>query len=261
MAAKRWAIQEIFDITLIEPVSGQQVYCVLEDLKNSTFTNEEQEATVTGGKGNPELMIFNHSKKAMFSIGSATFLSDMLELQTGTAPVTGANTNWVAGEVLTVTSNTATLSSTPLGDSNEELGYAYVIGSDGTFSTELIQDTIVSSGKFTVSGLTVTFNTGDLPDNTKVYVKYNKTTSSNAITYSNYVNVFSKYVKLVADTTVMDCSGTLYNAQLIFYNAKVNGNFSFDLSSDGEPAIQNLEIKALKTCTSEKLWDLIIDDQ
>lgn len=256
--SNRWAIQEVFDITLIEPVNALQVYCVLEDLKNCTFANEGTTVYASGGKGNPKLVGFDHSKTAKFTIGSAMFLSDLWEVQSGTAPVTGSNTNYVKTETLTVSSNTLTLSATPLGTAGSELGYVYIVATDGSLSTQLEQDSIVSSGKFTVSGKTVTLNTGDYADGVSVFVKYNATTASDTITYSNYCNVFSKNVKLVADTVVKNCQGVEYAAQLIFYNAKVDNNFSFDLTADGEPAVMNFEVEALKTCTSEKLWDLIV---
>lgn len=255
----RWAIQEIFDILLTNPVTDQ-IYCKLSDLKTSSFAQDGVTVYAQGGKGNPKIVGFDHSKSAKFTIGSATFLADLFAVQSGAAPVTGSNTNLVISDTLTVTSNVATTSATPLGTTDAEIGYAYIIDSDGSLGTEYEQASVVSTGKFTLSGTTITFNAGDIADGTQIFLKYNATSAADTVTYSGYTNVFSKHVKLIADTVVRDCNGTDKEAQLIFYNAKVNNNFTFDLASDGDPAIQNLEVEALKSCTTTKLWDLILYD-
>lgn len=255
----RWAIQRIFDITLVHPTTSQ-IFCRLTDLKKSSFSQEATIVYSTGGAGNSELVGFDHSKKVKMTIDSAMFLADLFSVQNGYDPVVGANTDYVKVEEVTILSDVGTLSATPLGTAGSELAYAYLVNSDGSLGTEYEQDSAVSAGKFTVSGTTITFNTSEIADNAKVFVKYNTATGNNTVTYSSFTNIFSRNVKMIADSVVRDCNGTDYPAQILIYNGKASNNFTFDLDAGGDPSIQNLEIEALKTCTSNKLWDLILLD-
>lgn len=259
MISGRWAVQEVFDITLINALTGQ-IYCKLTDVKKSSFSQDATTVYAMGGKGNSKIIGFDHSKACKLSVSNATFLADLFGVQSGSDPVVGVNTNLVKFDTLTVSSDTATTSCTPLGTADEEIQWIYLIGTDGALTTAYEQDTVVSSGKFTLSGKTLTFNTSDIPDGSQIFLKYNATPDSYTTTYSGYSDIFSKQCKIVADTIVRDCVGTDFAAQLIFYNAKIDNNFSFDLEAGGEPSIQNVEIEALKNCISTKLWDLILYD-
>ncbi len=255
--ANRFALQQVFDVLLIDPVTDQ-IKCRLVDCKKTGFKQESEIKYATGGKSNVKIVGFDTSKTAVFDVSSAMILADLFGAQTGSAPVVGSNTDFVLTDILTVTSNVATCTATPLGTTNAEIAYAYIIADDGSISTEFKQDAIVGAGKFTLTGKLLTFNTGEVPDDTRILLKYNATTASDTVTYSSYADIFSDNVKVVADSVVKACDGEVYNAQLLIYNGKMNNNFTLDVSADGDPVIYDFSVEALKNCISTKLWDIII---
>ena len=53
------------------------------------------------------------------------------------------------------------------------------------------------------------------------------------------------------------CTGELYPCQ-VDGMAQVDGNYSFDLSADGEPAVHSLNMEFVKTCRGKKLYDFVV---
>jgi hypothetical protein len=263
MISNIWAIQRIFDIRLFDLSNGQ---CLgfLNDLKQTNFSQEGTIVYADGSAGNPHIIGFDHSKRAKITCQNATF--DMLTLgtQVGATPVTGTNTNVVITDILKVTSNTATTSYTALGANGNQIGYAYIKNSDGSLGNVFAQAATPTVDKFSYNSGTklITFNGGAITDNTEIVVFYNATSGSSTVTISSYADLFAKNVKMVAEGLVRNtATGVDYGAEIIFYKSKMSNNFNFDLAADGNPAIQNFELEALKQSGSTKLWDMIIFDE
>ena len=65
-------------------------------------------------------------------------------------------------------------------------------------------------------------------------------------------------VMLTLDGFVKDtCTGQLFPCQLEGM-AQVDGNWNFDLSADGEPAVQNLSCEFTKGCLNSELYHFVI---
>jgi len=261
----RWAIQRVFTADLFDLTNGMNIGH-MSDLKESTFKQEATLVWVQGGPGNPKLLGFDHSKMASFAIKSAYFSSNVMGAQLGATPVTGTNANLVWTDTLTVTTSatpTATATYTPVGTAGSEIKYAYVLNTDGSLGTQYTQMVgTATTGKFSVSGKTITFafaDAGALPTGTQIAVFYNATAASDTVTVSSYTDLFAKNVKVVLNSLVRDlCTGLDYKAQIILYKAKASNNFTFTLTADGGPSVQDMELEALKSCSSTKLWDLIV---
>ena len=261
-ASNRFAIQRVFDIYMFDLVTGESKGR-MNKLKESNFTNEQTTVYADGGAGNPHIVGFDHSKMARIEASDATYNLPVMGTQLGTTPVTGENTDYVFEDKVYIASNAALTTYTALGTVGDEIKFVYELNSDGSLGTSYEQDTVLATGKFTYdyATKTVEFYAGDLADDTQIIMYYNCTTDSSAKTLSNYTNVFSDHVKMVAKGLVRDiCTKEDSLCEIIFYNAKVSGNFNMSLASDGEVASQNVSFEALSSCDNDKLWDIIIAD-
>lgn len=263
--SNRWAIQRVFSVDLFDLSTGMNVGH-LSDLKKTEFTQEATVVFAQGGPGNPKIIGFDHSKMSKFAISSALFDSAVIGTIQGATPVTGTNTNLVWTDTLTVTTSatpTATTTYTPLGTAGSEVQFAYVLNTDGSLGTQYTQMVgTATTGKFSVSGGTITFAFADaalLPTGTQIVVFYKATAGSDSVTISSYTDVFAKNVKLVANSLVRDtCTGVDYKAQIIYNKCKISNTFNLAVTADGDPAVQDFEAEALKSCGSTKLWDMIV---
>lgn len=259
--SNRFAIQRVFDIYMFDLVTGESKGR-MNKLKESNFTNEQTTVYADGGPGNPHIVGFDHSKMARIEASDAVYNLPVMGTQLGTTPVTGANTDYVYEDKIYVATNAAITKYTALGTVGSEIKYVYELNSDGSLGTSYAQDTVLATGKFTYdyATKTITFYAGDnVADNTQIILYYECTTDATAKTLSNYTNVFSDHVKMVANGLVRDiCTKEDYLCEIIFYNAKVSGNFDMALASDGEVASQNISFESLASCDNDKLWDIII---
>lgn len=258
--SNRWAIQRVFSVDLFDLSTGMNIGH-LSDLKNSTFTQEATVVYSQGGPGNAKIIGFDHSKMAKFAISSAIFDSAVIGSINGATPVTGTNTNLVWTDTLTVTSNAATTTYTALGTAGSEIKYVYALNTDGSLGTQYTQAATATAGKFTYTPGTkgLAFYAGDIADTTQIVCFYTATAGSDSVTVSSYTDLFSKNVKLVANSLVRDiCSGVDYKAQIIFGKCKLSNNMEFAVGADQDPAVQDFEAEALKSCSDTKLWDMII---
>lgn len=257
-----YAIQKVMNAKIFDLVTGECLGMVMK-AKSTNLTADAETTFATGGIGNTKGVAFTHSK-----VASLEFVNAYIDLMfqgsvLGATPTTGSNSNFVMTDIITVNTNTGLTQFTASGTVGSELLFAYLQNTDGTLGTKFTQAATPSAGKFSyTSGTkTITFNTGEVTNGSKVVVFYNTPTGASTKTLSNKTNLGSKEVKLVCDTLVTNtCDGTEYGAQLIFYKAKVGNNFSLELSADGEPATQSISFEALSNCTSASLFDLIIYD-
>lgn len=259
--SSRFALQRIFDMRF-KDVATDYLIGVITDLKTCNLQNAQENVYSMGGAGNAYITGHSHSKRMTGDATAATLDSSIIGLITGTDAVTGATTYpWY--EILTVGTNTAVTTYTGAGTVGAEIGKVYIVNTDGSYGSSFIQMTgTVSTGKFTyTSGTkTITFFAGEVPAGTQIAVEYNVTTSATAKKIVNNSNVFSKVVKIELATLVQDaCTGVEYPATITIPKAKLQGELTFDVAADGDPATMSVSFEALKaSCTNPELWDLKI---
>ena len=262
----KFAVQQIFTVDAFNLETGA-LEARFEDLKNSTLNNNGTTVYAQGGVGNPKIIGFSHSKEATLEIESAVITGGAMGIQTGSGLMDLTNTTLIPfDEVLTVAtdeSNTsATTTYTATGASNTEIGFAYVLNTDGTIAKTLTQASAAASGEFayTSADKKLTFNAADAPAGSKVLVVYHPTVAS-AYQISNSTEVFSQNVRLHCKTLFRDtCTGKDYVGVLVIYKAKAGEEWSLELSADGDPAVHAISFEALKSCESPVLWDIFIYD-
>jgi len=259
---KRWAIQQVFTQTY-KDVANTQVYATLDDLMTMSLENNQENVYSMGGVGNAYLTSHSHSKRTTGSATAATFKNAIIGLTTGTAPTTGTTTVPINGEIITVSSDAGLTAYTAIGETNSEIIGLFEYNTDGSLGTELTQVAATpATGQFTYTSGTkaLSFFASDYDDGAQLIIFYNATADATSHTITNDSGTFSGIYRIEMDTLVQDvCTGDEYAAKLIIYKAKLQGSFSMELSSDGNPATLDVSFEALKaSCTSSKLWDLVV---
>lgn len=214
----------------------------------------------TGGAGNVYIGAgFAHSRRATFNVSVATFNTEVLAAQNGTEVVTGSHeiTHYdvirpVGGQYFT--------KFTALGTADAEIGFAYTVRDDGTFDKEYVQAATAGTSQFTYSSATkeITFGADGPAAGEWVAVAYTWATASNAQQITVRADGVPPVVLVSAYGIARDvCTGELFHC-VLEGQAQVDGNWSFDVSADGEPIIQNLSMEFVKGCLTNDLYTFTV---
>lgn len=234
---------------------------VADELQDMSISNEQEDADVLGKNG-IKINSLSKSKSMTLSGNSGVWNDFLLGLMTGSDVKVG-EALVEKEEIVTVNTNSAKTTYKGAGVAGAEIKYAYYVDAEGNnipTKEPLVQGASASEGKFAYAPLTgaLTFHT-DIEDGTRLRVIY-KTKADNATTITNDVRKFSKVVTIVGDSVVLDnCSNEEFLAQLNMPKARVSG--TYEISLNGEPAVQSFECVSLPTCGQTKLWDLVIADE
>lgn len=261
----KFAVQQIFVVDAFDLETGALV-ARFEDLKNSTLNNNGTVVYAQGGVGNPKIIGFSHSKESTLELESAVITGGAMGIQTGSGLIDLTDSTTIPfDEVLTAagsSSITATTTYTATGATGKEIGFAYILNTDGTVKKTLTQGSTATTGSFAYASASkeLSFATGDVVAGDKILVVYYPTAAS-AYQISNSTEVFAQNVRLHCKTLFRDtCTGEDYVGVLVMYKAKAGEEWSLELSADGDPAVHAISFEALKSCESPVLWDIFIYD-
>lgn len=259
--SKRGAIREVMELTLLDLTTDQPVV-YFDDLKTSGLTNEAETVYTMGGAGNPQIIGFDHSRRAMMEVSTNSFQTPMLGTLGGGGVTVGATPVWKRDE-LTVSSDAATTTHTALGDAGSEIKYLYILNDDQTFGTEFVQAGTVGAGEFTYTSGTkaITFNAAEVPDGTRIVCYYTYTSDALAQSIDFNVDSFAGNYKAVLKGLYRDqCTGVDYEME-VSGKVKVENTWALELSADGDPAELGFTMEFLKGCTGKGLFEIIIYDE
>ena len=215
----------------------------------------------TGGRGNVYIGGgFAHSRRATMNVTVATWNTEVLAVQNGTEVVTG-NTELTYYDVIEANSEGKYITKfTANGTIGNEIGYVYIVGNDGAYTKVYEQSAVASEGKFAYSTATkeITFGSDGPARGDMIACAYTWRSASNAqkiVINSDAIPpvVLASAFGIAKDT----CTGELFPC-VIEGQAQIDGNWNFDLSSDGEPAVQNLSMEFVKGCISKELYTFTV---
>jgi len=253
----RWAIRDAGQATFYDLVT-KEPKVTLRSLKTSGVETKGETTYARGGYGNPKIVGFSSNREANIKLEDAIFDNLALAMLTGNDITTGAETVY-KNEVLSVLSNTITLTSTPVG----ALLGVYKVNEDGTNGTEYTLGTPASNAtEFSITGKVVTFNTA-VVNGTNIRIYYKVTTASDAKRIKVTSDAFGKTFKVVIDVIIKDeYTKEDYAGQIVIPNGKFEDNFNIDLKVDGDPAVLTLNLECLKDPVSTDMWymDIFDDD-
>lgn len=209
---------------------------------------------------------FAHSKRATLNVETATWNTGVMAIQGGTEIAVG-QTEVVEYDIISYTTDGYKTKFTALGATGEELGFVYQLNADGTQGTPYTQGTETAAGVFTYtpSDGSITFSASDLAALTasgaKLCCAYSRMTTGDAAQKITLTGTSIPSVVLVTGYgVVMDiCSNVAFLCQ---FNGKaqVDGNYTFDLSADGDPSVQSLNLEFVRDCGVEELYSFVIYD-
>jgi hypothetical protein len=254
---RQYAIREVALATFYSLTTGKPLVH-LDTLKTSGVENTAETIYARGGSGNAKLVGFSSNREGKITLQDAVFTNEVMALMTGNDMITGAKEIFKR-EILTVSAGlTISLSKTPVG-TPLKVAKLLTNGGDGT---EFAKDTVLGAGKYTISSKTITFNTGDVVQNDQVVVYYKINTDATATTMKVTSNKFGGSYKVVLDCLVRDLvTKADYAAQIIIYNAKMEDNWSFSFSPDGDPAVLDIPLEMLKSPTNTDFYDMVVYDE
>lgn len=256
----KYGLQKVFHIRGYD--TDGRLALDLRKMTETTFENNQTTVYLDGGRANAHGTSFDHSKMARITGASAQIDEQLLAAQIGSDTAELTNTTEIEFEdILTVsTVDTLTTTHTPTGTANEEIGFIYSLNSDGSIASTFTQGASVAAGVFALSGKSITFNSGEAPVGTIFKVIY-KPTASTAKRWTNSTQSFSRTLRIVADVLFKDaCTDELVQGQLVAEKGKIMGEFTWNVTSSGDPAVHDFSCEFLETCVTEKLWDWYVYD-
>ncbi|MFB9274923.1 hypothetical protein [Cohnella cellulosilytica] len=253
----RWAIRDAGIATFYNLVTGKPV-TTLRTLKTSGLETTGETVYSRGGFGNPKLVGFSGNRESKIKLQDAIFDNKALAMLTGNVLSEGAAPVHVI-ENVKVASDAAVLDKTPVG---APIG-VFELNPDGTLGDEVVQASgTPATGEYAISGKNLTFYAGDFTDGKVLSVYYGATSDASAKMLKVTSDAFGGTFKVVLDCLVRDeFTKKDFAAQITIPNAKFEDAFNLNLAVEGDPAVLDLNLEALKDPVSSDLWSMLIYDQ
>lgn len=259
---KNFAIQQVFEILLRDP-SDKSPIAYLDNCKTTGLTNEQTMVYPTGARGNVYIGGgFGHSRRASMSVTNATWNTGVMGIQIGSEISTGSNKNVVYYDTITVSGGVVKTKYQAQGAVGEEIGKIYKLNADGTYGTAFTQAaTATEATSFSYASATglITFAEGSTPKDGDVFAcAYTINSGESAQTIPVVAAGQPKTALVTAMGLVKDVeTGEFYQAQINGL-AQISGAWNWDLSADGEPASQSLDLEFVKRYSAKNLYDIVV---
>lgn len=274
---RNFAIQQVYEVLMQKP-SDKSIIGYLKHCKTSSIENTQEMVYPSGGKGGSYIgRGFGHSKHATFNIENAIWNVDVLAAQNGTDVVTGETTytKYVQIDLKDATySYNLPVPAVKEAGQTSYIGTIYGTQADGDYVNVIVEDSEKSDGKFTYTPETteppatpakIEFAEKDVKNMvetlgcTKLSMAYTVKSSSIAQRIDIKTNTMPDTALVTAYGLVADiCDGTLYPC-VIHGMAQIDGNWNWDLTADGDPAVHNVSMEFVAGCQSDDLYSIIID--
>lgn len=231
-ANTKFGAKEVMDVTLYDMETKKPVI-FFDTLKTSEIAVTSEKVYARGGKGNNKLITWELNKEATLTIEDALLSPKSLELVTGMATQTGAQSIQMRQDTvyeggvdkgdlypLTASSTGAiTLAQIP----NEEAANILVYEADDDCGTP------IDMAGATLAGTTLTVAAAK---NKKVVVYYTYQSSSDTETYTVAADKFSGTYKLVGDTVIRNANTGKDEAfQVVIPNLKWSSELTLGFSA------------------------------
>lgn len=259
---KKFAMQQCFEILLRQP-STKKILAYLTDCKTSSLENTIEMVYPTGGAGNVYIGTgFGHSRRSTLTVESATFNTEVMAIQNGTE-INIDSHEITAYDVIDVGSGDVSVTGvklhhTPVGAVDNEIGFVYLVNSDGTYGKTFTQAATAGDGTFKCADGVLTFAKSALAAGDRIACAYTYKTTDTAQKITMSADALPATVLVSAYGVARDvCSGEIFPC-VIEGQAQIDGDWNFDLSADGDPVTQNLTMEFVRSCVSNKMYDFII---
>lgn len=251
-------VERVEDVTALDPATDKLLFIMDEPTSGSLECGAD--TVWAEGKGGRRLYALDRSKTAQFTCTNGYLVLSALQAQVGGEMTTLDSTNTVnvpVVEYIQPSSGALSLSYTPVADS---LKYIYVANSDLTQSDTSYTVGSDAATQFTLTGQSVTLPTE--ADATATYIAIYDRVADSGYVVTDDSNVFAGNAKVIFTILchdACDVNKKIYS-RLVFPRAKVDGNFTLDIS--GDPVTQELIINAMDDpCSIDKTyWNWYVID-
>lgn len=274
---RNFVVQQIFEF-LLQDTTDKSIIGYLKHCKTSTLENTVEMVYPSGGRGNVYIgRGFSHSRRATLNVESATWNTEIIAAQNGTDVVTGETTYT---KYIQIDLKDATYSYDLPVPAVKEPGQTLYIGtvygtqSDGDYVKVLTEDESASEGKFAYTKEVTETSPAPakiaLAENdvknmietlgcTKLSMAYTVKSTATAQRIEIKNGTMPDTVLVTAYGLVADiCDGKLYPC-VIHGMAQIDGNWTWELTADGDPAVQNISMEFVSGCASDDLYTITID--
>ena len=211
------------------------------------------------------------------NVENATWNTEIIAAQNGTDVVTGETTYTKSVQIdLKDATYSYNLPVPAVKEPGQTLyiGTIYGTQSDGDYVKVLTEDESKSEGKFTYTKevtetspapAKIELAEKDVKDMietlgcTKLSMAYTVKSTANAQRIEMKTGTMPDTVLVTAYGLVADiCDGKLYPC-VIHGMAQIDGNWTWELTADGDPAVQNISMEFVSGCASDDLYTITID--
>ena len=263
---ERYAIREAALFHFYEPVTNKPQF-TLNTLKMTEVETTGETTYAQGGRGNGKIIGFSSDRAATVTLQDALFTNDVLAALTGN-PVTEGS------KILDFSyrGRTDEDGHLELPNNVEEIVAVYPLMADqqtndrikeviektsaeeeeGNYAYELVGDTLE------IEKYNGTEWEG-VEANTLFRAYYTHEVESTSKTVTVTADDFGGTFKVVGDIMVRDEDGTDHSAKFTANRVKVEDNFSFSASPDGDPSVLDLPLELLRD-SEGIMWSLTIHD-
>lgn len=254
---KNLMIDRVLDITDYDKTTGKARFVLPEvsDFSLNVTTNEDE---ITDATGSP-VAILESAKQAELSGNSAFHNFELLAQQSaGDIETTGLTIPIL--EIKTIGNDgTITLGQTPAGKAGSEILYIYIRNNDGTQGDTLEQDTDAASGKFSVNGKTVTFDSALAGKS--VYVPYTYT-ATNGMYFASKDDKFTTSSRIVVRILVRNvCNDNEVTVlTIVSDNAKLTSAFDLTFARGESHPFTYRVMPAYCGATGKNLYEMYLMD-
>ena len=234
---EKYGIKEVADVTFYDIDSGAPVL-YLDTLKVSTIEQTAENTSARGGKGNPELIIWDYNKEITVTLEDALYSAKSMALMFGDS---AASSDAVAATVTRFINYTATNTTTSTADISAALPKTW-----GNKAITATASTIYNSAGSSV-------DVAAMVKGETYMVSYTvATTGKVEIVIS--ADTFPGTYKVVGDTysrSYRNGEDTLF--QFVIQKAKVQSEVTLTMEAEGDPSTFNLNLKVLRPSNGEMM--------
>ena len=152
---------------------------------------------------------------------------------------------------------------------NDEIVHIYIMNGDGTMGKEYKQVATLSgaaAAEFTYDSSTKVITFNDKENGAPVYedklvCAYTYKTADNAQRIELHTDAIPALVLVTAYGIAKDtCTGDLFPCT-VEGTAQIDGNWTFELTADGDPVVQDLTMNFVRGCIGNKLYDFTVSTE
>lgn len=228
----------------------------LDELQNAAIAQSHDTSDILGKQGR-KITTLKRNKAITVSGSNGLVSGGLLEMQTGDKFV-NKTTEVLWSDYLTVKSNKANTTYKAVGTTGKEILTVVVKQANGIVSKELTQGAEVKAGTFTYTPTSklLTFNSGDVPDDAEIVVKYMRKITAD--TLDGMSDSFSDKGMIFIDALAEDKCSNVYRVQFFIPKADFKGEFSLEIGDS--QTVHSFEAEALAgACgAAGRLWSYTI---